>query len=242
MTTAGDAAPTRRSFLIGGSAVLGGALLLGPGSVTPGNGLTRYAAAGGRRLALGYVAGSEGASIEEAYALVRTAGTRVVPATSIRSAGNRFTEHSAAIRVDGLTPGFADGLRPEVDAAHLDALVLPPRGAGKELLPFYAWTLDRSRAGHVSQATSFTLPVEHKPTVGFVLRVGGAPASGARQWQEAGAVLTAGRDRDLAKLRPGTYLLGFDPDAWTAPRSLPDGDDDAAWERLASVAVTIRTA
>lgn len=240
MTAAREANLTRRSFLVGTTAVLGGALLLGPGSVRHANALSRHATAGGRRLAIGYVVNSDGADPDQVHALIRTAGTRVVPATSVGARGGRFEERSASIRIDGLTPGLGEGQRPDVGAAYLDAMVVAPRGSAEKLLPFYAWTLDRRAPDLVSHASSFVLPVEYEPTVGFKLRVGGPSAGARREWQEASAVLTAGRERDLPKLRPGTYVLGFDPDVWATARTLPSADDAGAWAPLASVAVTVR--
>lgn len=232
---------SRRTFLAGGGVLLGSALLVGPGSATLPGPLRRFAAGGGRPLALGYVVDSDGATIEEAHALVRTAGTRVRPAISVGAGGHRFTDRSATVRVDGLTPGLGDGARPELQTAYLDALVAPPRGAGDEPLPFYAWTLDRRGGSASSHSTSFTTPVASEPTIGFALRLGTAGADGARQWSDSAAILTAGSHRGLARLRPGTYLLGLDPGAWGVSRRLP-GDDEGAWGPLASLAVTIRTA
>lgn len=221
---------SRRSFLAGGGAVLGAALLLGPNGVPRPGALTRLAYSGGRRLSVGYVEGSDGVAAAEAGALLTTAGTRVVPAASLRAAHRAFTDGSATIGVGSLTPHAGrDDL-----TAYLDALVAPPRGAGDQPLPFYAWT---ARPGAAGRPVTFGTAVAAQPTLGFSLAVRGAAGTTG----ESIAVFTGGRERDLPKLRPGLYLFGLDEGTWATSRRLP-GDDPAAWAGLASLAVTVHAA
>jgi hypothetical protein len=42
----------------------------------------------------------------------------------------------------------------------------------------------------------------------------------------------------MARLRRGVYLLGFEPDAWSRPVSLPH-PDDPAWAALVSLVVAV---
>lgn len=227
-----DAAPTglsRRAFLTGTGAVLGSALLLGPNGLPRPGALARLAAADGPRLSLGYVEGSAGLLVSEARALLIASGTRVTPAASLRSGAKELVGRLAAVRVDSLTPGAA-----VEQAAQLDALVSPPRGAGSSPLPFYAWTMNAGGAG--GGAASFVTPVENEPSLGLAFRVGGRGT-----WQESTAVFTGGRERGLPKLRPGTYLLGFDRQAWARPRLLPPVGD-GAWAPLTSLVVTVAAA
>lgn len=226
-----DAPPTglsRRAFLTGTGAILGSALLLGPNGLPRPGALARLAAAGGPRLSLGYVEGSAGLSTAEARALL-AAGTRVTPAASLRSGAKELVGHMAAVRIDGFSPGALN-----TKAAQLDALVSPPRGAGSEPLPFYAWTTQADGSG--GRAAAFVTSVENEPSLGLALRVGGKG-----HWQESTAVFTGGRDRGLPKLRPGAYLLGFDHDAWATSRALP-GEGDPAWGGLTSLVVTVAAA
>jgi len=230
--TVTDAPPTgfsRRAFLAGSGAVLGSALLLGPNGVPRPGALGRLAVANGPRLSLGYVEGSAGLSTAEARALLIAGGTRVVPASSLRSGAKELVGHMAAVRIDGMTPAAT-----ATQAAQLDALVSPPRGAGSEPLPFYAWTKQANSSG--SHAAAFVTSVEDAPSLGLAFRVGGSG-----QWQESVAVFTGGRDRGLPKLRPGAYLLGFDHNAWASSRVLP-AEGDQAWASLSSLLLTVAAA
>lgn len=227
-----DAPPTglsRRAFLTGTGAVLGSALVLGPNGLPRPNALARLAAADGPRLSLGFVEGSAGLDVGEVRALLAASGTRVTPAASLRSGAKELVGGLAAVRVDSRTLGGG-----ATQAAQLDALVSPPRGAGSSPLPFYAWT--RNAAGSGGGAASFVTAVENSPSLGLAFRVGGRD-----NWQESTAVFTGGRDRGLPKLRPGTYLLGFDRQAWAQTRLLlPVGDP--GWASLTSLVVTVAAA
>ncbi|HVF75252.1 MAG TPA: hypothetical protein VM938_09395 [Acidimicrobiales bacterium] len=227
-----DAPPTglsRRAFLTGTGAVLGSALLLGPNGLPRPGALARLAAANGPRLSLGYIEGSAGLDLGEARALLTASGTRVTPASSLRSGAKELVGGLAAVRVDSLTPGAA-----VEQAAQLDTLVSPPRGAGSSPLPFYAWTMKAGGAG--SGPASFVTAVENEPSLGLAFRLGGRG-----NWQESTAVFTGGRDRGLPKLRPGTYLLGFDRQAWARSRVLPPAGDPS-WAGLTSLVVTVAAA
>lgn len=220
---------SRRAFLTGAGAILGSALLLGPNGLPRPGALARLAAANGPRLSLGFVEGSAGVVASEFRSLLTAVGARVTPAASLRSGDRRLAGSLAAVHILGLTNGASVG-----EAAQLDVLVAPPRGAGSEPLPFYAWT--RTARGGGAQTASFVAHVENEPTLGMAFRVG-APGV----WRESVAVLTGGRERGLPKLRPGLYLLGLDPALWSHARALP-GNDDHAWARLSSVAFAVQAA
>lgn len=215
---------SRRSFLIGGGALLGAALVLGPNGVPRAGALGRLARAGAPRLSVGYVEGSAGLTGAEARALLAQAGTRVVPAASLRFTPRRLLNNAVRVRVGRLSPSADTSA-----GGQLDALVAPPRGAGDQPLPFYAWT---QSAGGASGSSEFTAPVVSEPTLGFALR---------RGEHESIAVFTGGRDRDLPKLHSGLYLLGFDDDAWARPRVM-GGEADPAWSGLSSLAVSVHAA
>lgn len=226
--TEAPAGVSRRNFLAGGGAILGAALLLGPNGVPRPGALGRLSRAAGPRLSIGYVEGSAGLSPVEARALLLN-GTRVVPAASLRPMPRSMNGGAVRLRVGRLTPGAAPGAA----AAHLDALVAPPRGAGDEPLPFYAWTMT---AGGTSGSSEFVVPVVAEPTLGLSLR---RPGDG--EPAESTAVFTGGRDRELPKLHPGLYLIGFDPDTWAGARSFT-GEHDASWAGLSSLALSVHAA
>lgn len=227
-----DVPPTglsRRAFLTGTGAVLGSALLLGPNGLPRPDALARLAAADGPRLSLGFVEGSAGLDVYEARTLLGASGTRVTPAASLRSGGKELVGRLAAVRIDSEILGGA-----AEQAAQLDALVSPPRGAGSSPLPFYAWTMNAAGAG--GRAASFVTAVANAPSLGLAFRVGGRD-----KWRESTAVFTGGRERGLPKLRPGTYLLGFDREAWAQPRLLPPVGDQG-WASLTSLVLTVAAA
>jgi hypothetical protein len=230
MTDVASTGMSRRAFLTGTGAILGSALLLGPNGLPRPGALARLANTSGPRLSLGYLEGSAGVVAAEAAALIGAAGTRVSPAASLRSGARNLAGRAVTIRLDRLTPGSAFG-----EAAQLDALIAPPRGAGSEPLPFYAWTQTAGARG--GSPVAFTSAVEDEPSLGLSMRVGGAGA-----WRESVAVLTGGRDRGLPKLRPGMYLIGFDPDVWSTARTLPGAADDPRWGPLSSLAFTVHEA
>lgn len=198
---------SRRSFLAGAGALLGSALLLGPNGLPRPGALARLARMDLPRLSLGYVEGSAGLTHAEAVALLAHAGTRVVPAASLRAGDRNLAGGTVSVRLDGFTAARAG-----TEAAQLDALVSPPAGGGSEPLPFYAWT--RGAAGGSSRSAAFATAVAAEPSLGLALRVGRQGA-----WREAVAVLTGGREHGLPKLRRGLYLVGLDPDAWARPRT-----------------------
>lgn len=218
---------TRRNFLAGGGAILGAALLLGPNGVPRPGALGRLSQAAGPRLSLGYVEGSAGLGPLEVRELLAAPRTRVVSAASLRRTPRSFTGKSVTMRVGSLTPGGGS------TAAHLDVLVAPPRGAGHEPLPFYAWTMT---AGGTSGSAQFVVPVVAEPTLGLSLR-----RFSAAEPTEAVAVFTGGRDRELPKLHPGLYLIGFEPDQWRASRTFV-GEHDPAWASMTSLALSVHDA
>ena len=215
---------SRRRFVISGGALLGAAMVLGPNGLPRPGALSRLARSGAPRLSVGYVEGSAGLDPAEARALLSAPGTRVVPAASLRASPRSLSDGVVRLRVGTLTP------QADVSTgAQLDALMAPPRGAGDEPLPFYAWTL---ATGGTSGSSQFVAPVVSEPTLGLALR---------RDAQESVAVFTGGRDRDLPKLHEGLYLLGFAAGAWTSARLL-HGPSDPAWSGLSSVALSVHAA
>lgn len=228
-TDARDEGMSRRGFLIAGGALFGAALVLGPNGIPRSGALTRLARSGGPRLSVGYVEGSAGLDPVAARALLSSSGTRVVPAASLRTTPRPLTNGLVKMRVGGLTPGVDTST-----GAQLDALVAPPRGAGDQPLPFYAWTMS---PGGTAGGSQFTAPVVSEPTLGFALR----RSNGTGEPAESVAVFTGGRDRDLPKLHPGLYLLGFTAGAWSSTRVL-GGEFDPAWGHLGSLAVSVHPA
>src|SRR5437764_15219307 len=92
---------TRRAFLLGGGAAAASVWVLGPnGSFRRPNMLARLAAGPHQMLSIGYVEGSAGVGSAEVHDLL-TAGTRVVPATALRSGDSALAGQSAQIGVHG---------------------------------------------------------------------------------------------------------------------------------------------
>ena len=222
-----DAGLNRRAFLTGAGAIIGSAFLLGPSGLTAPDALTRLARTDGPRLALGYIEGTTGARLGEVTDLLAAGGAQVTPAASLRAGDKKLHRGLARLRLDAVSPGAPTG-----ESAQLDALVSPPPGAGDKPLPFYAWT--RSAGGATSPSSAFITSVSDAPSIGLGFRIGEKD-----NWRESVAVLTGGSDRGLPKLREGTYLIGFDRDAWATPRTLPA---DGSWGSLASLAFTVSAA
>ena len=210
---------TRRHVLgagaiVAAAAAVGGLRLLADDVPT----LAAVARADGPRLSVGYV------DRDPAGGVVPLDGRpSVVPAATVRPGG---LGASARAGVGALTPAALDGLPWE--AVHLDALF--PAPGSDEPRRFQAWSW-RADPASVGAPVEFTAPVGTM-SLGFGLTIVGADG------EEATSVLTAGLEDGLPRLRPGTYLLGLEPSVWDEPDRLP-APQDPAWQRLASLVVTI---
>lgn len=204
---------TAGAVLAAGAAV-GGLRLLADDLPT----LAAVARADGPRLSVGFVDRTPvpGASVLDGR-------PSVVPAASVRPGG---LGQSTRAGIDALTPTPLGDV--PWQGLHLDALFPPVEG--EDPLRFHAWSW-RADPASAGAPVSFTAPVGAM-SLGFGLTVVGADG------QEATSVLTAGREDGLPRMRPGTYLLGLDPEVWDAPDRLP-ATDDPAWRHLTSLVVTL---
>ncbi len=230
---------TRRSFLIGGSAVVSAVLLAG--DFVPGpSGLDNMAAAAGPRISVGYVEGSAGAV--SLSSLVASGRTRVVPAAGMRSGSADLAGKPVNLMISGFTPGLAASSSSPFSTVFLDAHIpsTDPLHAGTTV-PFYAWTFRRDPAPMSAAPTRFRVGSGRGPRVGFSLDAAPDASSSAAPRTPATAVFTSGRQRGLVKLQPGIYLLGLSPGAWLTPRALPS-IGDPAWVDLASMVVSVEAA
>ncbi|MDQ1497438.1 MAG: hypothetical protein QOI86_778 [Actinomycetota bacterium] len=231
----------RRTFLIGGGLlavspwILGAALPSIDGLAAHGP-LHRLAGNGGPRLSVGYLDGGE--SPATAAGLPFGAGGRVVPAAALRSGERDLAGGAVRFRLLGATPGL--DVHPNIRDVDLDAL-FPVAGhdADDGLVPFYAWTHRSHPQPRTSPGSAFPAPAGYGPAVGFRLTVTrqGRPSAESAPAPST-AVFTTGREPDMARLRRGVYLLGFEPDAWSRPVSLPH-PDDPAWAALVSLVVAV---
>ncbi|HEX7166942.1 MAG TPA: hypothetical protein VF230_08165 [Acidimicrobiales bacterium] len=225
---------SRRAFLTAGGAVFGSALLLGPNGATKPTALATLARQPGRRISVGYVTGSEGATAAELSALLAEGGTTVVPATSLRSGGGRLLGGSAKVQLEGTARGLAST---DLRGAQLDALLQSRGTSTDEVVPFYALTIDRDSGADNGPPVSVTVPFEREPTIGFTLRTRTDSVT-PQAWAEATSVFTGGADRGLPKLREGTYLLGMNETTWSSSKVLP-APDDPRWSQLASLVLSV---
>jgi hypothetical protein len=243
----------RRQFLAGAAGLTAGTYLLGPNTARDfeegrlGE-LLRHST---RFISIGFIAAGHGLG-HGRDALAE--GVRVVSATALRS-GSRTLHGKTVFGLHGLTAGLGDPVAAGIHAVHLDAVFPAPRGvADVTTLPFHAWSM-RAKDHAQSSNSSFGVDVDSKPRLGFSLEVhqatgaNGADAAGvadspATAVDPARAVFTTGHQAGMAKLRPGTYLLGLSPGVWDRPRYLPDPADEAAWAaaKLASLVVTVSRA
>lgn len=219
--------PSRRGFLLGAVAIAATPWVLRgePVAVNP---LRLLAGQAGPRLSVGYIEGSaEDGSLPAALEGAR----RIEPATALRAGDVGLRGGGVRLRIAGLTPAATQGELARSDA-YLDALIPSPvPGSAGATLPFYAWTM---RSGEpASSTTSFVVPTDREPRVGFSLDVRTAEQRGP-----ATAVFTGGRGVGLAKLHRGVYLLGLRPEVWDVRRTLPSSDDPS-WTSLASVVLIV---
>ena len=243
MTEHSDAPPrgmSRRSLLGHGALAAAGSVVIS-GALPAAQAAAAGALVAPTRTALsiGYVRGSRGLSLAEARAQLLAYGTRVVPAARLASGAAGLRGGAVRVRVDGLTPGLTASERPRLRGVHVDGLFAPATEG--DALRFYAWTLDRDAPGATSSPASFIAPVRSGPSFGFAQRLRRLAADGSTKWSEASTILTSGSEAGMAKLRPGTYLLGLRPETWGATRELP-GASDVAWAPLASVVVLVEPA
>ena len=222
----GGRAVSRRTLVVGGSAVVVAASVVGR-FVLAGRGdgsLASLATAPGPKISVGYVDRFPDAG----RALSWGERDRIVPATSVRAG-----ELGAAttVRLAGPTPGLVD----DAPFAAVDLDALYPNARGDQPLRYFAWSY-RADPRSVSSPVRFTAPVEAM-SLGFALRA--VPFTG--EARIADSVLTGGTERGLPRLRPGTYLLGLGEGIWDEPSRLPAAED-RAWSELASVALTLTPA
>lgn len=195
--------------------------------------------AASRALSVGYVVGSD-ALEDAAGALV--AGARVIPAGRMRAGtGEDDVRGPAQVGVLGATAGLQAAVDAGMKSVHLDALVPAPKPLfgkidGPDVLPFFAWSLAAVPAMRVSPAMSFAVQFERSPRLGFAID---APGSGL---DKGAAAFTARSNPGMARLRNGLYLLAVGEGVWDSTRALPDPTDEAAWNGLLSLLVTVSPA
>lgn len=215
----------RRQF-IGSAAVLAaGAYLLGPNQASDfeEGPLGRLLHQSARLLSVGYVAAGHAAG--RGVSAVAE-GAKVVPAAAM-GRGSRALHGLVTITIHGLTAGLGDPVAEGIQSIYVDALVPAPAGlVDQPALPFYAWTL-RAKPRAQSSSSTFSLDLDSKPRLGFAVDV--RRVDPAHHAAPARAVFTTGRQADMAKLQPGTYLLGLADGAWDRVRRLPHPADEAAW-------------
>ncbi len=226
---------SRRRFILGGSALLGGALLFRGEFAAGHSGLAAMASSGGPRLGVGYVEGSAGAP--SLAALLAAGGGRVVPARSLGEGDLR--DVAAAITVHGFGPGVTCDGGCRFERVLVDAhMASPDPASAHATVPYYAWTYRRAPA-MLAQPSRFVVGAASGHRVGFSVDAASTPSAAA----PASTVFTsAGRAAEsLPTLQRGIYLLGLDQGAWESRTSLPDGDDPA-WSGLASIVVSVDAA
>ncbi|HEV7886299.1 MAG TPA: twin-arginine translocation signal domain-containing protein [Acidimicrobiales bacterium] len=232
-------AVSRRQFIGAAGAVGASYVLIGPNGMVeereqgPLAALARTTA---RALSVGYVTGSQAAGS------VLKAGARVVPARRMRS-GDSSLHGPARIAVLGTTAGLAAAVAGGVQSVYLDALIPAPRPLDRDtLLPFYAWTMTAAPDVRTSPAATFGAEFDRRPRLGFSLDVRGAAGGAAAAAGVASVSFTTGSQAGLAKLKPGLYLLGIEDGVWEHERVLPDPADEAGWQGLVSLLVSIHPA
>lgn len=219
--------PSRRQFLLGGSAAVAGALLLSREATPAASGLQLLADSEGPRIPIAYLEGSDGAaSLADAFAL---GATTAVPATGL--AGSDLPAGHATVR------GFADASHAALgyDSVLLDGLV-PSPAQRRETLPFYAFT---HRAGATSPAAGtgrLHLRRDERMPLGFRMATTSAGIASA-----ATHVFTRRPSRHLPTLRPGVYLLGLEAGMFASAGTLPAAGA-AAWSSLPSVVLVVGAA
>ena len=225
-TTANPMTTNRRTFLMAGGALLGGAALFRRELIPTNAGLTTLATMAGPRISVGHVVGSAGAtSLEEVLA---AGAARAVPASTLST--GELSNEVAALAVHGFTPQTATDGSSAFSNVFVDAHIPSPDSFSSEAtIPFYAWTFRRAPAPMVSGRSRFVISRSRGLRVGFGVSNDGATAT---------TVFTSGSERSLPRLQPGVFLLGLSPGVWSSPRSLPQSDD-AAWSTLASMVVVV---
>ena len=228
--TVPDRRISRRTFVLGGSALAASAWLLGPNriSLLP-NGLMHLAAGSARRLSVGYVEASAGATPAEIQERLTTGSARIVPAASLRSGERSLVGREARVRIYGPAPGSWANVDPDLSAVEFDVLInSPDRRTPETVLPFFAWTEVFGPPAKSSSPTSFVVPVEREASLGFAIRVKRHTDSPTADAVDHVAVLSGGRESGTAKIRQGAYLVAPDPAAWSRPRVLGPGHDVSA--------------
>lgn len=218
---------SRRSFILGASAVVAGATVLRSNLGLTNGGLSKLATANGSRIGVGYIEGSADlASLDE---LLAAGDARVVPAAGMGRGD--VSNQAVAVTVHGFTPGTAcDGSCP-YDNVLVDAHIASPDLYGDQAtIPFYAWTFRRSPS-MASGRSRFVVGAAPGLRVGFSIGAGVVSA--------ASTVFTSGRGSSgLPQLRRGIYLLGLNGGAWGEATPLP-GSADEKWAKMTSIVVSV---
>jgi len=231
MTTLNDSASSRRQFLLGGSALLAGAVLLGSDLVAAPGGLAALAAAPGPRVPVAYIEGSQGRSVAD----VLVAGARALPVASVRGPGS-IGGNAAVLTVHGFaSPGHATNSA--FAGVLVDALIQSPAHRS-ETIPYFAFTSRNGAGAMPSSPTRLRMAAVRGERVGLRVTTLDAGAVGSSTSRTSHVVFGSNRSGHVATVRPGVYLLGLQDGLWTRPVSLPAAGD-AAWAGMPSVVVVV---
>jgi len=218
--------PSRRQFLLAGSAVAAAVMLAGD-LVTEPTGLQLLADSAGSRIPVAYVEGSSGAT--SLQAALSAGARRAVPAADLRG-GGVLSGAPARLSLSGFTaPGVAAASFRHV----LVDTIVPSPAHRAETIPFYSFTF-RGQGISQSAPTRLRIGAGSGLRAGFRLETAGQKAAPS----VATAVFTSRAGRGLPTLLPGVYLLGLQPDMWSAPVDLP-AEGSARWAALQSVVLLV---
>lgn len=217
--------PSRRQFLLAGSAVTAAVMLAGDMVAAP-TGLQLLADSSGPRIPVAYVEGSAGAPSLEAA--LQGGASLAVPASELRG-GGELAGADALLSVRGFAgPVDASMYRHVL----VDTIVASP-ARRNETIPFYAFTFR-------GQGNSRSAPTSLRVAAGSGLRAGvrleAAAASGGSS--SATAVFSSRAGRGLPVLLPGVYLLGLRPGQWSSATRLPAAGSNE-WTALQSVVLVV---
>jgi len=222
--------PSRRQFLLAGSAVTAAVMLAGDMVGEP-TGLQLLADSPGPRIPVAYVEGSAGASSLEAA--LQGGAARAVPASELRGggelagAGVLFTMGGFA----GPTAAAAASYRHVL----VDTIVASP-ARRSETIPFYAFTF---RGLGNSQSAPNALRVAAGSGLRAGIRLESAGSGGGSS--SATTVFSSRAGRGLPVLLPGVYLLGLQPGMWSTATQLPAAGA-SEWAALQSVVLVVEAA
>jgi hypothetical protein len=220
---------SRRKFLIGASAAAATPFIgrLAVALLDQGERID-FDALGLRPVSIGYVEGSGTFAGPESLA-----GARIVPAAAARSGDGSLTGRVVKAMIHGLFPSRA-ALAPSARTVAVNGLFASRQPDAP--YPFFAWTLQAHDVGTMSHRSNFRVGLDRNPRFGLTVET---QATDGRAI--AATVFGTGTGANMAKLRTGTYLLGVGHNSWDRPRTLP-ALGDPAWERLASIVLTVDSA